>query len=268
MTVKAFHLNCGTLRAFGFFPFSTIPVNDHGKLFRRGLGVIHCLLVDSGDGLILVDTGYGRRDYSDPTPLVRIFNRVIGLEQDPAQTAFHQIQALGFDPGQVKHIFLTHMHLDHTGGLPDFPEAQVHVYRPELERALHGVGLEKHFYIDQHRAHGPDWQAHDLDGDWLGLPRTNPVSIGEVELFFTPMVGHSVGNCAVVLHLPGDRWLIHAGDTYGFHGQVEPDHPFYPRFHRLFRPLFMLPLVTRAFFIHDEKLRQLRKELGEQLDLF
>jgi glyoxylase-like metal-dependent hydrolase (beta-lactamase superfamily II) len=224
--------------------------------------------VDSGGGLILVDSGYGRRDYSDPTPLVRAFNIVIGLEKDIRQTAFHQVQALGYDPDQVKHIFLTHMHLDHTGGLPDFPLAKVHVFRPELEQALHGAGFLRHFYIDRHRAHGPDWQIYDVNGDWFGFPRTEPVRIGEVELFYVPMVGHSPGSCMVVLRLPDDRWLIHAGDTYGFHGQVEPDHPFYPRYQRLFRPLFSLLHVTRSFFNHDEKIRHLRKELGERLEIF
>jgi len=59
MNVKKFHLNCGTLRPYGLFPLSTIPLSGRGKYFKKGLGVIHCLLLDKVAGLILM----GNRPY-------------------------------------------------------------------------------------------------------------------------------------------------------------------------------------------------------------
>ena len=269
MAVKIHHLNCGTMRSIGYFPFSTMPVFGRGKLFGRGVAVIHCLLVDSGDGLILVDAGYGIQDYRHPTFIVRAFNRVISLDRDEAQTAVRQVAALGYQPEDVKHIFLTHMHLDHSGGIADFPQAQMHVYEPEYEMAVHGTGLLARFYIDQHWAHGPDWVVHQLVSDqWHGLDCTPTVTIGEVEVFMLPMVGHTPGLSAVVIHLPDERWLIHAGDSYGYHGLIDPEGPFYPPYHRLFYPMFSVYPVTASMFKHDHKFRRLRRELGDRLDVF
>jgi glyoxylase-like metal-dependent hydrolase (beta-lactamase superfamily II) len=258
------------MRPFGLFPFSTIPLNGSGKLFGRGLGVIHCLLVDTGDGLILVDSGYGTQDYNNPTPLVSAFNKAIGLVNDPNECAVKQVVALGYQPEDVQDIFLTHMHLDHSGGLPDFPHARVHVYEAEYKKALHSTGIESYVYIDQHWAHVPDWQVHRLEGDtWRGLDCTPTVRINGVEVFLVPMPGHSVGHSAIVVHLLSeDRWLIHAGDGYGFHGQIDPVRPHYPPFHWLFRPLFFSHRVTRSMFKYDAQFIRLRKELGGRIEIF
>ena len=269
MSVKVHHLNCGTLRPYGLFPFSTIPLFNTGRMFRRGLAVIHCLLLETASGLILVDTGYGVGDYLDPTPVVRVFNTIIGLEGNVHQTALHQINALGYSSTDVTDIFLTHMHLDHTGGLADFPHARVHAYDVELETALRGKGVESQVYINQHRAHDPDWHVHQIEADrWHGLACTPPIEVYGIRCFFVPMVGHSPGHCLVVMNLPDRRWVIHAGDAYGYHGQIDPDAPFFPPYHRLFRPLFFLHPVTRSFFIYDEDLRRLRRELGDELTIF
>lgn len=257
------------MRAIGYFPFSTIPVFGRGKLFGRGVAVIHCLLIDSGAGLILVDSGYGLQDYRQPTFIVRAFNRVISLEKDEAQTAIRQVTALGYQPEDVRHIFLTHMHLDHSGGIADFPHAQVHVYAPEYEMALNGTGLLARFYIDQHWAHAPHWVVHRLGGgQWHSLDCTPALRIGAVEIFMLPMVGHTPGLSAVVVGLPDDRWLIHAGDSYGYHGLIDPQGPFYPPYHRLFQPLFSLHPVTASMFRHDPKFRRLKHELGNQVEIF
>lgn len=82
------------------------------------------------------------------------------------------------------------------------------------------------------------------------------------------MPGHSPGHCIVVLRLPGDRWIIHAGDAYGYHGQIDPGEPFYPPYHKLFRPLLMAAGVIRSMFSYDDALRRIRHELGDSLTIF
>ena len=48
--MKVHHLNCGTLYPFGC-----------------GEMVCHVLLVETGNGLVLIDTGFGPKDCDDPT---------------------------------------------------------------------------------------------------------------------------------------------------------------------------------------------------------
>ena len=55
---------------------------------------------------------------------------------DPRQTALAQVRRLGFAAADVRHIVLTHLDLDHAGGLSDFPTARVHVLDVEHAAAM------------------------------------------------------------------------------------------------------------------------------------
>jgi glyoxylase-like metal-dependent hydrolase (beta-lactamase superfamily II) len=256
------HLNCGTMHAFGF------PRDDGtGGFFQRGRGVIHCLLVDTGDGLVLIDTGWGSRDCTAPSPPVRQFAALVGCPLDLNESAIRQVEARGYDPADVRHIFLTHMHLDHAGGLPDFPAATVHLLADELEACLHPRTLmERYAYRPEHHAHGPRWQAHHLQGDrWFGLPSAPPVRIGEAEFVLIPFKGHTRGHCGVALRLE-DRWLLHCGDAYGYHPQVDPVQPYVHPSGRL-----MEWLVTTAFKMpkrHWLRIRKLMQTHGDEIQPF
>jgi len=57
------HLNCGTLKA----PFIHVD------------SIVYCLLIETSSGLILVDTGFGTRDYSDPSLKMRFFLQYMAI---------------------------------------------------------------------------------------------------------------------------------------------------------------------------------------------
>lgn len=256
------HLNCGTMHAFGF-----PPTEGGGGFFKRGRGVIHCLLVDTGDGLVLVDTGWGRHDHRNPSPAVRQFMNLTGCRRDINETAIRQIEGMGYDPAAVKHIFVTHMHLDHAGGLPDFPAAAVHIFAAELEACLHPRRpSEWYAYPPEHREHGPKWQAHTLQGDkWFGMNCTPPIQVGETKIVMVPFTGHTRGHCGVALRM-GDQWLLHCGDVYGYYRQADPVQPYDHPSGRL-----MEWLVTTGFKMprrHWFSIRKLRKTHGDQIQAF
>jgi glyoxylase-like metal-dependent hydrolase (beta-lactamase superfamily II) len=260
--MEILHLNCGTM-----YPFGLPADDDTGGFFKRGHGVVHCLLVNTGDGLALVDTGWGTRDYTSPSPAVRQFMDIIGCPRDLNETAIKQIETLGYTPADVQHIFLTHLHMDHVGGLPDFPAATVHIFANELEAYLHPRTLvEWQAYRPEHRAHNPKWQSHVLQGaQWFGLDCTSPIRIGEVEFVLLPFIGHTRGHCGVAVRI-GDQWLLHCGDVYGYYRHADPVQPYQYPCGKL-----MESIVTTGFTMprhHWDCIRNLLREHGNQIQTF
>jgi glyoxylase-like metal-dependent hydrolase (beta-lactamase superfamily II) len=208
------HLDCATL-----CPLSARLVNGSGGWLERGRMVCHCLLVETNDGLLLVDTGLGTEDLADPTGrLGPWFPLVVGLKGDPAGTALAQVRALGFDAKDVRHIVPTHLDLDHAGGLPDFPHARVHVYVDEHAAAMgRRTAQEKSRYRPAHFRHGPQWVIHRLEGEsWMGLESVRAIAD---DVILVPLLGHTRGHCGVAVRT-GDGWLLHAGDAYFHHREM------------------------------------------------
>lgn len=67
-----------------------------------------CTLVVVGNELVLIDTGFGTRDLTAPSTNMQTFLVLMRSWRDSAQTAHHQIQALGYHPEDVKNAVVTH----------------------------------------------------------------------------------------------------------------------------------------------------------------
>lgn len=190
-------LNCGTMRPY----------------FPRVENGITCLLIDTNQGAVLVDTGFGLGDYLRPGRLMRFFTAAMRSPRDLHQTAVRQVQRLGYHPTDVRHILMTHLHIDHAGGLPDFPHAKVHLYQPEYEYVMsRRTGWE---YLQDHWAHGPDWSPHQLKGEkWYDFEALR-LEAFEPEIWFVPLTGHTPGHCGVAIG-NGNGWVLHGGDAVPF----------------------------------------------------
>lgn len=171
-----------------------------------------CLLVEADDSLILVDTGPGLEDYARIPPIIRMFQIATKVPLDIEETALRQVLRLGFKPEDVRHIVLTHMHFDHCGGLPDFPNATVHVHNDEfrafLARPRRWTDLA---YVHRHIAHDPHFVFYsECNGQWCGLPAIELPF--DVEMWMIPLFGHSRGHCGVSIK-SRSGWLFHAADA-------------------------------------------------------
>jgi glyoxylase-like metal-dependent hydrolase (beta-lactamase superfamily II) len=213
--MRIHHLNCGS-----FCPHGRRLINGKGGLFERGSVICHCLAIETNDGLVLVDTGFGMEDARNPRQLGAAFRLLMEPRPQEETTALRQIEALGFEAGDVKHIVATHLDLDHTGGLPDFPEAEVHVFAPELAAALHPSLRDRARYIGAHWRHSPRWVEHSAGGDeWYGFESVRILPGLDAEILLVPLVGHSRGHTGVAVHAD-DGWLLHCGDAYFNHWEM------------------------------------------------
>ena len=93
----------------------------------RYRGSLQNYLIDTGDEVILVDTGIPAG-----TP------EEVPDENSPLYTGkdissyMEAFAALGYKPEQVTAILVTHKHADHTGELKSFPNAKIYVNEDEL----------------------------------------------------------------------------------------------------------------------------------------
>ena len=211
------HLNTASL-----CPRGACLVHGRGGLLERARMVCHVLLIETRDGLALVDTGLGSGDVADPMRLGRRWVQQVSPRLDSAETAAAQVRALGYRIDDVRHILLTHLDLDHAGGLPDFPKAKVHVDRLEHEAAVaRRIKVRRSRYIDAHWRHGPDWAWYAEGGeDWFGFRGVRALGEHEPDLLVIPLYGHTPGHRGVAVRGAG-RWWLHAGDSFYFPGQIE-----------------------------------------------
>jgi glyoxylase-like metal-dependent hydrolase (beta-lactamase superfamily II) len=219
--------------------------------------VAHCLLIEAGDELVLVDTGFGTDDVSDPGRLGRPFGAVVRPKHDMAETAVRQVEGLALDPADVRHIVLTHLDLDHAGGLGDFPAAEVHVFRPELAAAGAPSRREAPRYVKAQWAHGPNWVEYDVEGDsWFGFDSVRVLPGVDLEIAMVPLVGHTRGHTGIALN-EGERWLFHCGDAFFHHGEVATP-PTCPTGLRIYETLTCVDDKARRR--NQKRLQQLARE--------
>ena len=256
--MRIHHLSCGSL-----CPHGRRLINGDGGWLEKGHIVCHCLAIESGDGVVLVDTGFGMEDARRPRRLGPAF-ALMNADPKPETTALRQLEALGFGAGDVRRIVVTHLDPDHSGGLPDFPQAEVHVLGTELDAALRPRLRDRPRYPDAHWKHGPRWVRHDSGGEeWLGFESVRILPDSGAEIALVPLFGHSLGHTGVAIRT-GEGWLLHCGDAYFNHGEVEAP-PSCPPGLRFFQNLNAAD--NRARKANQERLRELAARHGDEVTL-
>jgi glyoxylase-like metal-dependent hydrolase (beta-lactamase superfamily II) len=261
--MRIHHLSCGSLCPHGGRHFG-----GEGGLRNRVDVVCHCLLIESSDGLVLVDTGFGTEDARNPAQLGQPFRALLQPRPQIGEAAVTQVERLGFAAADVRHIVVTHLDVDHAGGLPDFPEAEVHVLAPELAEALHPSLRERARYIGgAHWKHGARWVEHrsEAGGDgWFGFESVRILPGLDAEVLLVPLIGHSRGHTGIAVNA-GERWLLHCGDAYFDRAQVATP-PSCPAGLRLFQRALAADNGART--ANAERLRELAASHGDEVSLF
>jgi glyoxylase-like metal-dependent hydrolase (beta-lactamase superfamily II) len=237
----------------------------HGGLLETTPIVAHCLLIEVGGELVLVDTGFGLGDCASPRRLGLPFRALVSPQCEERETAIRQVEALGHDPADVRHIVTTHLDLDHAGGIGDFPDAQIHVFASELAAARSPSLAERARYISEQWGPNPIWVEHGAGGDsWFGFESVRLLPHLDAEIAMIPLPGHTAGHCGVAINT-SDGWLLHCGDAFFFAGEIETPRRCPPGL-RLFQKLNQHDGKARER--NQERLRELQRDHGDEVTLF
>lgn len=244
----------------------------------RGRLACHCLLIEDRSQLVLVDTGFGLGDVAHPrTRLAWLFRLLLSPELRAEMTAVRQIQRLGFDPADVRHIVLTHLDFDHAGGIDDFPAATVHLMAKESAAALdRKTALDRMRYRPQQwSATVPRWRSYESgEGEpWFGFDCVRDLDGISSDVLLVPLLGHTLGHAGVAVRTSaragagagahGPEWLLLAGDAYFFHGEMDLARPRCTPGLRFYQ--WMMEKQRDARLWNQHRLRDLIRHEGDQI---
>ena len=172
-----------------------------------------------------MDTGLGVRQIAEAQSEIGfLFRTFVRPKLDLGETAFHQVKKLGFSPSDVRDVILTHLDIDHAGGIPDFPWARIHVSSAEHASAVVSTGKTVPMRFHRYRAslwsHEVNWVNHEAALDtWFNFHGASKLKGLPPEILLIPLPGHTLGHCGVAVKTDSG-WLLHAGDSYFFEGEM------------------------------------------------
>jgi N-acyl homoserine lactone hydrolase len=204
-------------------------------------------------GAILVDTGLhpsiatdGRENFG------ALGTRFGNPSLEAGADVPSQLRKRGLDPGEVPVVVMTHLHIDHTSAISEFPQATFVLSETEWEAAAHGGQPMLNGYRRAHFDYAFDYRTVDFDRSGISSYATfgrtfDLFGDGSVRLAFTP--GHSAGHMSVIAHLE-ERDFVIGGDAVYTEGQLDGSAPPPPRpfdRHNWRRSLQELKLFQREF---------------------
>lgn len=204
-------------------------------------------------GAILVDTGLHPSIATDPRQnLGSLAARFGKLSLSPGDDVPSQLRKRGLDPGEIPIVVMTHLHLDHTSAISEFPNSTFVVSEPEWRFATGSGGSAQNGYRRAHFDYAFEYRTVDFDraniDSYASFGRTFDLfGDSSVRLAFTP--GHTAGHMSVIARL-AERDFVIGGDCVYVLGQLDGSEPGQPRpqdAHNLRRSLQELRLFHRQF---------------------
>ncbi|MCQ2970378.1 MAG: MBL fold metallo-hydrolase [archaeon] len=149
-------------------------------------------VIDTGDEVILVDTGLPSELPEQP----RDDNAPI-WSGDKIKDYVPALKEAGYDIEDITKILVTHKHLDHTGELKKFPNAEIFMSKTEAGE----VDLESDNII------GVDFD----DGEYYNFKKSQKIANG---VYLIEAKGHTLGNSMVIVECDDVFYMLHGDITY------------------------------------------------------
>ena len=159
----------------------------------RYRGSLQNYLIDTGDEVILVDTGL-----PEGTPEEVPDENSLAFTGKDICTYMEAFASLGYKPEQVTKILLTHRHADHSGELKSFPNAKIYVNADEVS-------------ADELKGLNNIVPVRFTDGAYYNFPDSQRIMDG---IYMIKAKGHTNGNSIIIAELDGLFYMIHGDITY------------------------------------------------------
>ena len=166
--------------------------------------------IEHRDGVILVDAGASAANKNLPR-WHPYFRNAVRFDIEPDEEAGPQLRAIGIRSGDVRRVVLTHLHIDHDGGLGAFPTSEVLVSPGELRRAS-GIAGRLRGYLPQRWPKHFDPKPLALDGGAYGPFARSKRLTGDGAIVAVATPGHTPDHFSVIVE-DGDKTVFIAGDA-------------------------------------------------------
>jgi glyoxylase-like metal-dependent hydrolase (beta-lactamase superfamily II) len=185
-------------------------------------------------GAILVDTGLHPSIATDGKENFGAAGNRFGKPSlEAGEDVPAQLRSRGLDPREIPIVVMTHMHIDHTSAISEFPNSTFVVSATEWEAATVGPKPLMNGYRRPHFDYAFEYRTVDFDragiDSYASFGRSFDLfGDGTVRLAYTP--GHSAGHMSVIAHL-AQRDFVIGGDATYMAGQLDgsdapPPRPF------------------------------------------
>jgi N-acyl homoserine lactone hydrolase len=171
---------------------------------------VYAWAIEHPEGVIVVDTGSAAHLKRLPGwhPYFRL---AVRFEIEPEQEVGPQLRSLGISERDVKTVVLTHLHIDHDGGLAHFPHSRIFADRNEIARTA-GIAGAIQGYLPSRWPKWFDPQPLAWQPTRYG-PFAHSVRITSAgDVIAVPTPGHTPSHVCVIVR-DGDAQIILAGDA-------------------------------------------------------
>ena len=157
------------------------PFQMSEHVYYVGTKYVGSYLLDTGDGLALIDQGFAETVY----------------------LLFESIRRLGFNPKDIKHLLVSHGHFDHCGGtrlVHEYSKARIYMSKEDCQM------------MNEH----PEWVGFDYQ-NWIPFEVDQfydwekPTVIGRFEIQTIHCPGHTPGTTSFVFKDEGKVLAMHGG---------------------------------------------------------
>jgi N-acyl homoserine lactone hydrolase len=183
-------------------------------------------------GAILVDTGLHPSVATDPGEnFGSLATRFAKVTLAPGEDVPSQLRERGLDPGEIPIVVMTHLHVDHSSAISEFPSSTFVVSDAEWRFASGGGGSMQNGYRRAHFDYAFEYRTVDFDraniDSYASFGRTFDLfGDGSLRLAFTP--GHTAGHMSVIARL-AERDFVIGGDCVYMLAQLDGSEPGPPR---------------------------------------